>query len=50
VSLCEAGDYVNMYLTSYVSEKAFTWGPSQSDVRQVNFAKMIGRTLMIVDN
>lgn len=39
-----------MYLTSYVTEKPFTWGPSQSEAHQVNFAKMVDMVLMIVDN
>lgn len=50
VSLCETGKEVNMYLTSYITEKPFTWGPSQSEARQVNSAKMVDMILMLVDN
>lgn len=49
VSLCETGTSVNMYLTSYVTEKPFTWGPSESAVRQVNNVKMVDMLMMVVD-
>lgn len=39
-----------MYLTSYVTEKPFTWGPSQSAVRQINNVKMVDMIMMVVDN
>lgn len=39
-----------MYITSYATEKPFTWGPSQSEVKQVTTTKMLDMILMIVDN
>lgn len=49
VSLCETGTSLNMYLTSFVTEKPFTWGPSESTVRQVNNVKMVDMIMMVVD-
>lgn len=50
VSLCELGDKVNVYITSLVADKPFTFGPYPTDAKSVNHAKIVGNILMIVDN
>lgn len=50
VSLCEVGDAVNIYITSVVAAKPFTFGPYPTDAKAVNHAKIVGDILMIVDN
>jgi hypothetical protein len=50
VSLCEAGEVVNIYITSIVATKPFTFGPYPTDAKAVNHAKIVGDILMIVDN
>lgn len=50
ISLCELGGQVNVYVTSLVSDKPFTFGPYQTDAKSVNYAKLVGPILMIVDN
>jgi hypothetical protein len=50
ISLCELGTQVNIYITSVVATKPFTFGPYASDAKAVNHAKIVGDILMIVDN
>lgn len=50
LSLCELGDSVNVYVTSVVASKPFTFGPYPTDAKAVNHAKIVGDILMIVDN
>jgi hypothetical protein len=50
LSLCEVGDAVNVYITSVVASKPFTFGPYATDAKAVNHAKIVGDILMIVDN
>jgi hypothetical protein len=50
VSLCESGEAVNIYITSVVATKPFTFGPYPTDAKAVNHAKIVGDILMIVDN
>ncbi len=50
ISLCEIGDAVNIYITSVVATKPFTFGPYATDAKAVNHAKIVGDILMIVDN
>lgn len=49
VSVCEAGDYMNLYITSYVTEKPFTFGPTKSGAKQANKVKYEHGVMMIVD-
>lgn len=49
VSLCEVGEYSNMYMTSYVSEKPFTFGPTKTSAKHISKVQFVGRVLMIVD-
>lgn len=50
ISLCETGTIVNVYITSVVATKPFTFGPYATDAKAVNHAKIVGDILMIVDN
>jgi hypothetical protein len=50
LSLCEVGSHVNVYITTTVASKPFTFGPYQTDAKAVNHAKIVGSILMIVDN
>ena len=50
VSLCETGNEVNAYITSLISDKAFTLGPFPTEAKAVNHAKIVDDILMIVDN
>lgn len=50
MSLCELGTAVNVYVTSHVGSKSFTFGPYPTDAKAVNHAKLVGDILMIVDN
>lgn len=49
VSFCEAGEYTNLYITTFASEKPFTFGPTKSSAQQVNKAKFEHGVLMLVD-
>lgn len=48
--MCELGSQVNLYITTLVADKPFTFGPYQTDAKAVNYAKIEGQILMIVDN
>lgn len=50
ISLCEVGSHVNVYITSLVADKPFTFGPYATDAKAVNKAKIEGNILMIIDN
>lgn len=50
ISLCQLGTKVNVYITSLVGSKPFTFGPYATDAQAVNHAKIVGNILMIVDN
>lgn len=52
VSICElgVGGEANLYVTSLVGEKPFTFGPYPSQAKQVNHALIVGDILMLVDN
>jgi hypothetical protein len=50
LSLCEVGEHVNVYVTTRVASKPFTFGPYQIDAKAVNHAKIVGQILMVVDN
>ena len=50
VTACqEIGRGVNLYLTSFVSCKAFTWGPFHSDAYNVRNLQIIDDIVMVVD-
>ena len=42
ISLCEVGTHVNIYITSTLASKPFTFGPYQTDAKAVNHAKSVG--------
>ena len=42
VSLCELGSQVNVYITTIIASKPFTFGPYETDAKEVNHAKIVG--------
>lgn len=50
VTACqEIGRGINLYITSFASFKAFTWGPYHSDAYEVRSLQIINDIVMVAD-
>ena len=49
MSACESNNGVQLYITSLISKKGFSWGPWSTGARKVNRIEVVRQLVMIVD-